>query len=189
MYGCLLDCTKAFDTIKHSILFGKLLDAKVPPIIVRLLVNINRRQMANVRWKSGVSDQFPIRNGVRQGAIASPILFCFYMDNLFYILKRSGSGCMISKLYAGVHGYADDLLFLCPSRSGLQEILDISSKYVAEHRISFSTNPILSKNKTKGIIFSDRELRFSPAPIILNCNPLPWVERQNIWNKLTRDLW
>ena len=55
VYGCLLDCTKAFDTIKHSILFEKLLEAKVPPIVVRLLISIYRRQMANVRWKSEVS--------------------------------------------------------------------------------------------------------------------------------------
>ena len=74
VYGCLLDCTKAFDTIKHSILFEKLLEAKVPPIVVRLLISIYRRQMANVRWILEVSNQFPIRNGVCQGAIASPIL-------------------------------------------------------------------------------------------------------------------
>ena len=44
MYGCLLDCTKAFDTIKHSLLFQKLLEANVPPIVVRLLINIYRQK-------------------------------------------------------------------------------------------------------------------------------------------------
>ena len=108
------------------------------------------------------------------------------MDNLFYILKKSGSGCMISNYYAGVNCSADDLLFLCPSRSGLQEMLDIASKYVADHRISFSTNIDPSKSKTKGIIFSDRKVQFSPAPIILNGNPLPWVEQAKcLGNKMT----
>ena len=186
VYGCLLDCTKAFDTIKHSLLFKKLLEANVPPIIVRLLISIYRRQMANVRWKSDVSDQFSIRNGVRQGAIASPILFCFYMDRLFHLLKVSGSGCMIGNFYGGVHGYADDLLFLCPSRSGLQEMLDIASKYAAEHKISFSTDVIPAKSKTKGIVFSDRKLRFNPVPIKLNGNPLPWVEQSKyLGNRIT----
>ena len=44
------------------------------------------------------------------------------------------------------------------------------------HNISFSTNPELSKSKTKGIIFSRRPLKFSPEPLSLNGNPLPWVE-------------
>ena len=133
--------------------------------------------MANVRWNSDLSDKFSIRNGVRQGAIASPILFCFYMDKLFSILKKSGSGCRISNFYAGVHGYADDLLFLCPSRSGLQEMMDTASQYAAQHKISFSTNINPSQSKTKGVISSDQKLRFDPEPIILNGNNLPWVEK------------
>ena len=176
VYGCLLDCTKAFDTVQHSTLFTKLLEASMPPIVVRLLIFVYRKQMANVRWKSSYSDVFPIRNGVRQGAIASPVLFCFYMDALFKQLKNCGSGCMISHYYAGIHGYADDLLLLCPSRSGLQEILDIASKYASDHKISFSTNSVASKSKTKGIVFSKKKLSFQPCPIVLNGNSLPWVE-------------
>ena len=51
VYGCLLDCSKAFDTVERSKLFTKLLDAGFPPIIVRLLIAIYRNQTANVRWK------------------------------------------------------------------------------------------------------------------------------------------
>ena len=134
--------------------------------------------MANVKWKSSTSYQFPIRNGVRQGAISSPILFCFYMDKLFDLLRRSGSGCRIGSFYAGVHGYADDLLFLCPSRSGLQEMLDTASKYVAEHKTSFSTNP-------NPIIARQRGL----YSLKLNGVPLPWVENSKyLGNKLTSEM-
>ena len=176
VYGCLLDCSKAFDTVEHSKLFEKLLDAGFPPIIVRLLIAIYRNQTANVRWKGKISEEFPIRNGVRQGAVISPIFFNFYMDNLFKLLKNNGSGCIIGNYYAGCYGYADDLLFLCPSRGGLQEMLDIADKYVREHSITFSTNPEPKKSKTKGIIFSRTAMRFSPAPLVLNGNFLPWIE-------------
>ena len=108
------------------------------------------------------------------------------MDRLFLLLKNSGSGCKISNFYAGAHGYADDLLFICPSRSGLQEMLDIASKYASDHKISFSTNTIPSKSKTKVIVFSDRRIRFSPEPLYLNGNPLPWVEKAKyLGNKVT----
>ena len=177
VYGCLGDCTKAFDTVVHSKLFQKLLDAGVPKIIVRLLMVIYRNQAANVRWKGMNSEDFPIRNGVRQGAVISPIFFSFYMDDLFGLLKSSGSGCVIGNYYAGCFGYADDLLFLCPSRTGLQEMLKIAQDYVKEHNIAFSTHPDPAKSKTKGIIFSRKPLRYSPDPLVLDGNPLPWIEQ------------
>ena len=179
VYGCLLDCTKAFDTVEHSRLFQKLLDSGVPPIIIRLLICIYRNQAANVQWKGMVSEDFLIRNGVRQGAVISPIFFSFYMDNLFDRLKNSGSGCVVSNYYAGCFGYADDLIFLCPSRSGLQEMLEIAQNYVNEHNISFSTHPEPAKSKTKGIIFSRTPMKFTPDPLVLDGNPLPWIEHAN----------
>ena len=104
MYGCLLDCTKAFDTVEHSRLFDKLLEVKVPKIIIRMLTFIYRKQTANVRLKQQVSEQFGIKNGVRQGAVISPIFFNFYMNSLFAILKKNKSGCFISNYYAGCEG-------------------------------------------------------------------------------------
>ena len=82
------------------------------------------------------------------------------MDNLFNLLKSKGSGFIIGNYYAGCFAYADDLLFLCPSRGGLQEMLDIAQKYVEEHKFAFSTHPEPAKSKTKGIIFSKKPLTF-----------------------------
>ena len=175
VYGVLMDCTKAFDTIKHSKLFRKMLEAKVPRVVIRLLIYIYRRQRAEVRWKNMHSEEFPISNGVRQGAILSPILFCFYMNDLFQILRNSRTGCHVGSYFAGAIGYADDLLMLCPSRKGLQEMLSIAEKYAEEHKIAFSTHILPEKSKTKGIVFSKKPLTWSPAPLILCDTPLPWV--------------
>ena len=177
VYGCLLDCTKAFDTILHSKLFEKLLDAKVPPVIIRLLIYIYRRQTAKVQWKEMYSEEFPIRNGVRQGAVISPLFFSFYMDGLFNVLSASGSGCCIDRFYAGCFAYADDLFLISPSRKGLQNMLDLASKYVTDHNITFSTNPDPSKSKSKGIVFSRKKIAFEPKPLTLNNDELPWVNQ------------
>ena len=166
IYGVMMDCTKAFDTVKHSILFKKLVDAQIPQIIVRLLIFMYRKQTADVRWRSNFSYEFPIRNGVRQGAVLSPVLFCFYMDNLFSLLRKSGAGCCIDEYYAGVFGYADDLLLICPSRDGLQKMLKIAEDYANEHKIAISTYTNRDKSKTKGILFS----KDPPARL-----PAPWV--------------
>ena len=196
VYGVLMDCTKAFDTVQHSKLFQKMLDVKVPGIIVRLLIHIYRRQKAEVRWKEHYSEQFTIKNGVRQGAILSPILFCSYMNDLFTILRNAKTGCHVGNFFAGAMGYADDLLLLCPSRKGLQEMLTIAENYARNHRISFSTHHLPSKSKTKGIVFSKKELTWTPAPLMLCGNPLPWVKEakylgnfiSNIVDGLSKDV-
>ena len=169
-----MDCSQAFDTIQHSKLFQKLLYVGVPPVVVRLMIYLYKKQTADVRWKNKYSFEFSIRNEVRQGAVLSPILFCFYMDNLFNLLRDSRNGCWIMDYYAGVFGYADDLLLLCPSRSGLQNMLDIAEEYAKDHKISFSTEVNPSKSKPKGIIFSSRQEVNDPEPLILNGTLLPW---------------
>ena len=88
IYCCLADCTKAFDTIKHSKLFKKMIEAGCPLILIRLLIVIYWNQMADVRWENSFSKEFNLKNGVKQGAVLSPLLFCFYMNDLFKVLKK-----------------------------------------------------------------------------------------------------
>ena len=151
-----MDYTKAFDTVRHSLLFKKLQNGGIPSIVIRLLIHIYTKQTANVRWKTDVSKEFTIQNGVRQGAILSPILFCIYMDDIFKILRKEKTGCYVGPYFAGCYGYADDLLLICPSRTGLQEMLNKVEDYARNHNINFSTNPEPKKSKTKGIIFGGK---------------------------------
>ena len=45
----IMDMTKAFDNVKQSVLFWKLVDKGIPAIYLRLLLNIYTKQRANVR--------------------------------------------------------------------------------------------------------------------------------------------
>ena len=68
-------------------------------------------------------------------------------------------------------------------------MVDISEKYATEHKIKFSTDPLPKKSKTKGIIFSEKPLNFSPSPIYLSGNALPWVQEANyLGGRLTSTL-
>ena len=71
----LLDCKAAFDTCRFDIMFQRILDKGVPAIVVRALMYSYQQQYAWVRWGQARSDIFPIRNGTRQGSIASPVLW------------------------------------------------------------------------------------------------------------------
>ena len=95
LFICFLDASKAFDRVNHWVLFKKLINRKVPTLIVRLLLFWYRNQVMNIRWGSSLSDHFAVLNGVRQGGILSPLLFNVYMDDLTHRLNRSGIGCRL----------------------------------------------------------------------------------------------
>ena len=173
VYVCVMDMKKAFDTVQHSVLFTKLLERGIPPTYVRLLMVMYSRQSANVRWSNECSKQFPITNGVKQGAVLSAILFCVYIDDLFSVLRRKRNGCWIDDNFYGMLGYADDIMLISPTRDGLQEMIDTSASFMESHNLSFSTNPDPRKCKTKCMAFlkKDREI----APLQMNGNDLPWV--------------
>jgi Reverse transcriptase (RNA-dependent DNA polymerase) len=68
-----------------------------------------------VAWNGTFSKRFCVTNGVRQGAILSPILFDFYFD--VFLGKRSSNGddCYNGLFFVGALAYADDLILLAPS--------------------------------------------------------------------------
>ena len=51
----------------------------------------------------------------------------------------------------------------------------VAEEYAKHHKISFSTDVNPSKSKTKGIIFTNKQVEDNPDPLILNGTPLPWV--------------
>jgi len=52
-------------------------------------------QRARIVWNNQYSDWFEINNGVKQGGVLSPVLFCVYIDDLLNALKSAGYGCFV----------------------------------------------------------------------------------------------
>ena len=107
-----LDCSKAFDLAKFSILFERLLtDRHVPAIAVRVLAFSYQEQLAWVRLGRGcTSSTFRLRNGTRQGSVASPVFWSVYLDPLFLQLRKDGIGCHMAGLVMEAVGYTDDVI-------------------------------------------------------------------------------
>ena len=77
-----LDASKAFDLVKHSILYQKLSHRGVPNLVVRFLYRWYSTQQLKVRWENFNFNKFGVSKGVRQSAVLSPILFSIYLDSL-----------------------------------------------------------------------------------------------------------
>ena len=131
------------------------------------------KQNANVRWNNLLSEKFSVNNGVKQGAVLSPILFCVYIGSLFSVLRRNRTGCWINGMYAGIMGSADDMWLLSPTQDGLQEMVQICSDYCKNLKISYSTHPDSRRSETKCIAYTTKEKTL--RKIVLDGCELPWV--------------
>ena len=88
VFVCTMDMSKAFDSVKHSLLFEKLLQRGIPVVYTRLLLHMYRTQLTRVVWNNVESREFSISNGVKQGAVLSAILYCLYVNGLYRILRK-----------------------------------------------------------------------------------------------------
>ena len=138
MFMGFLDASKAFDRLKHSLLFQKLIDRKVPGYITRIMIYWYASQTMYVRWSGILSHGFHVTNGVRQGGILSPYLFNVYMDDLSIALSACCTGCCVSNTIINHFMYADDLVIFSPSSVGLRALISVCEKYGISHDIRFN---------------------------------------------------
>ena len=81
-------------------------------------------------------------------------------------------------------GYADDIFLLSPTLDGLQDMIDTCHDFAVKHNLTFSTDPVPRKCKTKCLAFlkNHRSLR----KLKLGNNELPWVDTaKHLGNKIT----
>ena len=122
---CSLDMSKAFDKVNHSALFMKLMDRDVPLVFLNILIEWYSKCFASVKWNNCLSSKFSISCGVRQGGVLSPLLFSVYINDVILKLQNSRRGCFIGHMYFGCILYADDIILISPSNTGMQDMLDI----------------------------------------------------------------
>ena len=135
-----LDASKAFDRVNYGKLFRLLIRRDLPPCIIRILINLYTISQVRVMWAGLASDFFPALNGVKQGAVISPVLFCIYIDDLLIKLSSSGVGCYIGLSFVGALAYADDIVLIAPTPSAMRKLLAICDDYAKEFNIIFNAD-------------------------------------------------
>ena len=167
VYACFLDATKAFDRVRYDQLFKVLMSRGVHAPDLRLLLNMYDNQNVRTVWKKQHSAYFQTANGIKQGGIISPTLFCIYLDSMLCKLREEGYGCWVGKKYFGCLTYADDVTLLCPSVYGLQKMLQQCEHFCGVSDLQFNSS------KSMCICFSKRVEH--PPSLTLNSNTMVWV--------------
>ena len=129
-----------------------------------MLFNIYIQSQYRVTWNGSTSEYFSIKNGVKQGAVLSPILYTVYVEKLIDNVNKSKKGCYIGNVSASIFIYADDVVLLSPSRSATQILLNICNQF------SLLTGILFNYSKCKIIIIN---LVIDAANILLTLNNVP----------------
>ena len=162
VYCTMLDATKAFDRVEYCKLFRQLLLKQIPPVIIRFLLNMYVNHVTRVAWNGISSASFEIRNGVKQGGILSPILFCIYFDSLLCELTKAGVGCYIGDFFVGALAYADDIVLLAPSLNAMRTMLNVCDRFAIEYDVVFNAD------KSKCLVIKPSRTRLNSESVLPN---------------------
>jgi len=81
-----------------------------------------------------------VLNGVKQGGVLSPILFCIYIDGLLNKLNSSMTGCCIGSQFTGALAYVDDIVLLAPTAAAMRSMLRICEEYAKAFYVVFNAS-------------------------------------------------
>lgn len=163
IYTAFLDLSKAFDRVNHYHLLTKLSNLGISKTVVKILLNMLSKQYFNVNVNGTYSDRKKIGNGVRQGGIISPLLFAIYMNDILTSLSKIKTGCRIGGNLLNIMAYADDVVLVSPSVTGLQQLL--SEFHAGIESLSLKMNV----EKSTSIVFRPKSLStLSPPMFFIN---------------------
>ena len=138
MYVAALDSLKALNEVHHAILLDKLVQSNIHDNLGECL-----RTYIVIFHQDGLSDSFPIYQGVEQGRILSTGFYKVYIEELLRVLKSKRPGLHIVTVYIGCLTCANDIALLALSPDELQLMLYEALNYSKKNRyLIYPTNPV-----------------------------------------------
>lgn len=122
-----IDFSKAYDLVPHMALIFKLRNMGIGGKILNVICGLYEKPKLVVRIGTDTTSSSNYMCGVRQGCPASPILFNFFINDIFNGIK----GTYVPSLGKHIPGllFADDAVVIASNPESLQNSLDIVSNW------------------------------------------------------------
>ena len=128
------------------------------------------KMTTKVRTQDGATETFPLSMGLMQGECLSPSLFSIYINDIdTQIDCIEDMGIHINGVKISILKYADDLVLISQSISGLQKGLNELHRYCHENKLT------VNSSKSKLMYFS-KTIKKKLPNVHYNINELEWVD-------------
>ena len=129
-----VDFRKAFDTVSHELLMGKVKGYKISKKYVDILSNYLSNRQQKTIISNSISSLRPVPYGVPQGSVLGPTLFIMYINDVVKVIKKSS--CYL---------YADDMVIFKPlneqdSMGELQSDVNNIYKWCNRNKLTINTS-------------------------------------------------
>jgi hypothetical protein len=111
-----VDAEKAIDTVNHDIMLNKLYHDGITGDMWLLLRNIYDGLILKVKWGDQTTESIDIKQGIRQGAKLSTLLYKRYNNTILDSITKSTLGATIGNITVSAPACADDIALLGESK-------------------------------------------------------------------------
>ena len=149
LYACFIDFRKAFDTVIHEGIKFKLLQTGIGTKFYNVIKSMYSVSRSCIKLNNELTETFPIKLGVKQGDNLSPNLFKIFINDLPNYFSCITDG-IVQLGEKNIHCllYADDVVLLSKSSTGLQQRLHCLEQFCKEWCLDVNIS------KTKILIFN-----------------------------------
>ncbi|RXG59362.1 hypothetical protein Avbf_09278 [Armadillidium vulgare] len=180
LYGAFIDLRKAFDSVSHNSIARCLLRVGVPEQLVGYII----AQYAHATTTLN-GEQLPINRGVRQGDPLSPFVFNCLLDSVLAEIPE-GLGVPLGDGEVSHLAFADDVVLLSSSRSGLQAILE---HYLGGVSL-IGLHPGMNKCSSFAIVVDGKRKRWlwDKTPFAVGGQPMPALSCRETYRYLGTEI-
>ncbi len=137
-YLAFLDFKKAFDTVWREGLFNTIKNVGIEGNLLNIIMNLYKNVKSKVIFQDVETDLFDVDEGVKQGCVLSPIIFCIYINELAKMIKAKNLGVSIYGTKIGCLFWADDVVLIGNNDNDLNQLLNTASEFSYKCKMAFN---------------------------------------------------
>jgi hypothetical protein len=152
-FSCFIDVTKAYDTVWQEGLLWKLWKYGICGKVWRIFKEWYAEMVSSVVVDGNYTREFEIEQGVKQGAIASPMLYALFLDGVVEELRSRELGVVEEGEWNGIALFADDMVLMARNGEELQCMINVVEDYSRQWRFELSSaksEVMISGERVKG---------------------------------------